>query len=740
MGRWCPTLVAIVLLASIALAGEPSLGLSDEVRTRIRDALLGFDRAAEIDDALIGGLPRGTFDLDTVLATNGREAESLREWVSTRTRWVGYRGTLRGAIGTLMDGSGNHLDRALLLEALLSRAGHDVRLAHARLGEEATVLERLRESPPLAVDARAPLVLDSEARTQVARLLGKTLEQYQDLERASRLEDQRRFEAALERCLPQVEALSNLISFSEEGAARPSLEAAAQDYWWVQCQLGDEWVDLHVVPLAQSPAPDRTCRPADLEDELHHRLRIRVSVERLTDQGLQVENALDHVFKPSRRPGTHLALSIVPMDRPAAPDDGESPAAHRRRCFLAQDEWVPVLEVGGESIVQASFSGAGRIDPNAPKNLAARKLGRVTGLLGGLGAPTEKQDRLTRVAFELEFLAPGEPPRVALRTLYDALGPGGRGADPVAPELDEAKRFARALALFHRMELLPLPGRLSPAFVEDRILRGQKLNRDALCGVLEALARDDAAGLREQATKWRDVPSHLFAFASHRHRWHRHGDQVVLTRLNLVAHHWSRAVRNETVELELGFDLVSNEVDLLPFSPVDPRTARLEQGVLDTYLEASVHESYGSVRRNASMEFAEAMARGLELRVIERPDDSLFAELPETGRAIWREYLASGCRLVVTSDLVVAPEDRGAWRIDPATGHTVGVDLRGHGTSTGEYLTQLQIRAYLWIQEHKTLAILACIACKVGSQFAHGVPGEVRTLGCGALCTAAGVP
>ena len=67
----------------------------------------------------------------------GKDPEALRRWVVTQTRWVPYRGCLRGAIGVLMDRRGNHLDRSLLLAELLAQSGSEVRLARASLATSA---------------------------------------------------------------------------------------------------------------------------------------------------------------------------------------------------------------------------------------------------------------------------------------------------------------------------------------------------------------------------------------------------------------------------------------------------------------------------------------------------------------------------------------------------------------------------------------------------------------------------
>lgn len=100
---------------------EPSLGEGELGR-----ALGGLEHFA-------GAVPRDTFDPAAVAALTGADVDAVFTWVRDQTTLVAYRGALRGPSGVLMDGLGNSLDRALLLQELLRQHGHDVRLARVEL-------------------------------------------------------------------------------------------------------------------------------------------------------------------------------------------------------------------------------------------------------------------------------------------------------------------------------------------------------------------------------------------------------------------------------------------------------------------------------------------------------------------------------------------------------------------------------------------------------------------------------
>jgi hypothetical protein len=111
----------------------------------------GIAQTLDLVAAGADAAPRDRWDPGYVAGLIGSDPQDYLRWLRERSVWIPYRGVLRGPVGVLMDGQGNSLDRALLLAALLQRAGHTVRLAHAELGAD----EASRLLPALVARRRA---------------------------------------------------------------------------------------------------------------------------------------------------------------------------------------------------------------------------------------------------------------------------------------------------------------------------------------------------------------------------------------------------------------------------------------------------------------------------------------------------------------------------------------------------------------------------------------------------------
>ena len=140
--RTCRLLLCVLMVMAwcggprvMAVAQAPAGPAKREAPTapQIADAL---EAAAKGYAALGKDLPRDRFDVKAAAALAGRDPAKALAWVRENTRFVPYRGVLRGPAGVLMDRRGNSLDRALLLAALLGEAGKRVRLARATLPPE----------------------------------------------------------------------------------------------------------------------------------------------------------------------------------------------------------------------------------------------------------------------------------------------------------------------------------------------------------------------------------------------------------------------------------------------------------------------------------------------------------------------------------------------------------------------------------------------------------------------------
>lgn len=175
-----------------------------------------------------------------------------------------YRGSLRGARGTLWSQAGNSLDKASLLVALLRGSGIPARYAHGPLSED-----RARE-----------LILSM-------------------------------FPAS-------TRTIGHLPVGTEEAdpGSDPQLLAEARDHWWVQYWDG-QWIDLD--PSFAQARPGQVFAesiletPAEVPDALRHKVTVKVQVERYEQLtsiygNLPVSYPLVHTFSSVELVGKPLSL------------------------------------------------------------------------------------------------------------------------------------------------------------------------------------------------------------------------------------------------------------------------------------------------------------------------------------------------------------------------------------------------------------------------------------------------
>lgn len=89
-----------------------------------------WEHLAAAAERSLDELDRTRFDLVALHRALGDDPETIFRWVRENTRWVPYRGALKGPVGVLLARQGNTLDRALLLARLLELAGHSVQIAN----------------------------------------------------------------------------------------------------------------------------------------------------------------------------------------------------------------------------------------------------------------------------------------------------------------------------------------------------------------------------------------------------------------------------------------------------------------------------------------------------------------------------------------------------------------------------------------------------------------------------------
>ncbi|MCE9665411.1 hypothetical protein LY622_18465 [Halomonas sp. M5N1S17] len=680
-----------------------------------------YSRAA---DAL-GRLPEEAWSITARQEDLGGSVASLYSWVRDETRWLPYSGKLRGSRGALIDRSGSHLDRALLLHDLLEAAGHRVRLARASLEEEA--LEALEEYwfLPRAESLHQEQTLDEMTLRRATDELGMPSEALrQALARVDRQGE------AMERAVRQRtdQQTRSLWALLEAEAGRSDViqyldewQAALSDHWWVQVREGDDWLDLDPA-LPGLGVGERLHRgeivtlwTEDIPDEQLHRLTLEVVAERLESGGLRERTALEVELEAAQAARHSLVLDLQPLGLPSAEDlMGGSERFSREELpalLSSREEWLPLLMIGDEPVVQHSILDDGGLgDPEGGTGVgeAFSEAAQVLGSIGTGGRQAQEEDdtaELTAVWLRLHVAAPGREIETFQRPLMDILGAEQRQGDIGELVFDEATREARALSMLSTTELLAQGHWWSNPYTAARLLGGLLDNRMAALGAVHAVRRDDPGRMGLAMERLTPYPAELFALAYHRHGRSEHRERLALTRLNLLSTFERLVPQAGEVAIEGGLDIIDNRVAVLPGEAPAIRV-RLAQGVLDTVLEAELHPGQGR-GVNTSLAYAEALEAEENWQLV----DSI-AQLPEmsaASRGAMAMALSSG-------QVVVMPENPGMaptwWRLDPVTGDALGMGPDGRGQMVEQVLVLMNSIDNAASAVEMVQAVWSCILTK----------------------------
>lgn len=733
---------------SVARAEEPGAaaglargsGARPAVRSGARPVAKPSDQQAEpVDLGQIGdrlrkvfpiieeadrSLPSETFAETALVRKVGSDPAALFRWVRDSTFLVPYAGVLRGDQGVLLDRIGGNLDRALLLYGLLRTAHVESRLARGTLTTEqaSRVLHDARPIP--AGGARPPApeagsVPDSVVTRYAREFQVDGSEIQKVLADAARAQQDLSHEV-VRRTEEQTAAI--LQAVADDGTGRSGDDGAGlealRDHWWVQWHDSTGWVDLDpTLPTAEPGQslvqPEATRQPEKLSDlgvDLLHRVLLKVVVETWKDGSVAEAPVMSQELVPAGLIGERIVLRMVPATwrQGLDPLSQEDPAGALKEAVLAQHEWLPVLEVGDARVFRYSFDDYGEFgDATLPgwaqSALAGRTLthgvgegagrlgGRIAGMLGGAGqdttAPTTRP-QVTAVWIDYEIQTPGRPARSIRRQIFDLLGPAARSKAVIpAPAMTEAQRLERGLALMDETEILPLVGDLSPAFVDHLAAQSLLKNREALLEAVDSAGPAVLEGALARLSTVRPLPARLLELAVARAASKPGRAPTYLDRPNIFSYHVGlRIDPSGGPRSYRAFDIVANDVAVSGATGAEAFRARLEQGVIDTNLESLLlSEADRTVENTAEMFARRGSAKWFAVR--------------DTADAAWQHlHLPADLRARMAADLaagqvVLAPGDpialggravAGWWRVDPATGTTLGLGDRGWGQTATE--------------------------------------------------------
>ena len=712
-------------------AGAPfaqtTAGIQDQQAAIFADQVKASLLALEDGDR---DAPRDHWDPQYIVDEIGIDPGDLFTWVKANVAFVPYLGALRGAEGVLMDRVGNSLDQSLLLASLLAGAGFAVRLKHADLSVE--MVDGLWAG--LAA-ARIPAVTNEAAATDTeeAAPVGASLLEAADLyginpANVGKVIDTSNADAAqiFVDLSPNVANSTSALAgiLGPIGTENPTAEvvaaakAALSDHWWVEYQDNGSWVGLDLMaPDAASgtlvPA-SAVFDPVALPDEFEQLVTVRVIAEQLKGGALSQKVVLEQAIKPRDMLGATMGFRHFPMAWPEdwpqmTPDDVQ---IKLRAALYAQTEWLPVLTLGDAVLGTAGVMDTGELDPSPhPVNPFMQMTTAMIGMVskatdvlatGGdpdqllavdpqLETPRPPREEGELVSERLEFIIarPGAAPIVTSRDVFDLIGPDARAkGDFSSFMMSGQKALDRSMAMLEESEIQILGSKLDPDF----LIHLGALSALGNQPVLDELSKDPFGKLpsnyMELFSKLSGLPFALYSLASLRFSLNAYSDWVFVDRPMIVLQHTRlRRAGGGDFLAEVSLDIVENGVGVDPFAADNAIGLRLSQGVADTFAEAAALQQVGAVQPNVASVFSAVDQPGAGWISLRPGDQPLLAGMGwnADAKARMAQDLAGGNMLVLPPVPRAEQLLAGWWRVDPATGQTLGISATGHGQAMVEY-------------------------------------------------------
>lgn len=593
-------------------------------------------------------LPAEALDVRAAALAIGDDPAKLFAFVRDEIAFDPYRGSLRGAVGTLQARAGNSLDRSLLLLALLG--DRPTKLVSGKLADDRAraLLERAkrpRANPkPVALDVNevaqltglsvADLRGRADAVAANARSAGKRLGDRVEL-------DQKQIETAL--------ADARVTLAAPTG---PRLEDV-RDHFWVELESDGTTKDLDP-SLADAQIGQRLASSGGVEvstSPLPDELSQTVSIRLVSGTSVLLERTLTTASLAGRPP---IELGFFPVD-------ASEPAT----------TFAPALVLGDENLAGEPFS------ISAAPAAAAREDSETSGLgsaLGGLGgaAPSVGATKVEEIALELTLGGAGLPAEKITRAVAARPEPGVVGEARV-----EAVR-EQLTALYH-LAIVTGP-------VPDAWMGKQSLALLELLGDVEKKSEPKKDG-EEPARSSPFVPMDLLNLAQALAQGEKNpwlgtsfaGRRYAARPLVVAQRARVRSVGSGKVALVRSLDIMRNRQESIDGSATDA----LREGIFLTELERGLGGA-GEVYNTA-----EVFARSPGPVVVVRPGETARLDklgLPAAARRRVAEDLATGYAVILPhapATIAGAPAF-GWWRVALAGGESLGRMQGGEGQSMTE--------------------------------------------------------
>lgn len=681
------TLTQLLVLAMVLAGPGTSTALAQATSGEAEAAMDRIDQLRAEIDRVEAELPESAWtqeDLAFELAFE--EPDVIGAWVRDEIAFEAYRGVLRGADGTVRAEAGNAWDQSLLLATLLFDAGYTARIARTTLPDDAaeSLVRSMRTREPAATENATvgePFADEEELRETVRDVDRRTEELEREL---------------IERTTDTAGWLaSNLADagISTGGNDLSELVEDTQDYAWIEVRLAESepWTALH--PAAPEGAawlddlePEATY-DGELPSEVQHRFRFEAVVEQRLGSELETSTLMAGWERPVAN------LNGVALSYAAYPDGylELGPGAPAEEAYAETSFVLPVFN--GELAPSGDvFDLIGNVAPSdAAQSAAGGLFQNVGGAFGeAAGGVSGQEDAVALTGHWLEFtlIAPGGEEATYRRTILDRFGPERRAAGDVDGDLLPMSDAEIVERLRTQHVFMLAPGRYAPGFVRQHSLEGSHATLDYL-ETLWLEASEDPEALPEP-------PDGLEAAAAEApllRLYEAFDDADAALPDGILSYRPTPSLVVTTADPEserATVDIVHNERRTLEVAsaggPAPSFDGAVRAGVWESTIEGYAFAEATSVEDTPSY-FAEAETQGVEVRTLAPGSVEATADLdlPEASRAAIARDLENGFAVVTPVAMPDATTVAHWWRVDPASGETLGRGADGRGNVLAGY-------------------------------------------------------
>jgi hypothetical protein len=344
-----------------------------------------------------------------------------------------YDGALRGSSGTLATGSGNAVDKAVLLRDLVraNDPNAQTRFAFCTLpasdaqGLVNAILAQSHPRPKLVIENADVLAQAAPQGSDERGMLSHWASSWHDLTQTAVSET-----AALTSALAGAKASSNA-----GPSAIAQLPAIAAQHVWLEVYRDAAWVDLDPT-LGTKGFGHARCAAAQtastLPDERYDRVVVRVRVERWTPGHLGTSDALAAAVRTADLSGRHLSFQLSPMRGMLGASPAESAPSPASTASPTVPPYLPILQISTQTLVGTPIAMPTPASSDQSMTGGIAQLGQAFGNAtpspsapqSTAGSPSE----VTAVWLRVEPLSPRGASDPVIETLFDRVGPALRQA------------------------------------------------------------------------------------------------------------------------------------------------------------------------------------------------------------------------------------------------------------------------------------------------------------------------